>query len=167
MRLPICASWFLFSSFALAQADYSCMEMPKHRQFDFWAGEWETRSEDGGERYGNNTITISDRGCTLKENWRSAMGGTGSSINFYDPKDQMWHQIWVDSSASIIRIAGNMRAGSMTLVGDIYYLGEQRSAPFRGQWTPMRDGRVRQLFEEQDANGKWQVWFDGYYNRVD
>jgi hypothetical protein len=177
MRLVICIGWFLFGLLAptlaqaqapaQAQADYSCMETAEHRQFDFWAGEWVVKSEDGSKRYGNNTITITDRGCALKENWRSAMGGSGSSINFFNPKDKMWHQIWMDSGGSVIRIAGNMRDGSMTLAGEIYYPTEQRSAPFRGQWTHKIDGRVRQFFEEQDAAGEWQVWFDGYYNRVD
>jgi hypothetical protein len=125
MKLVVSIVWLLFSSVALAQTqvEYSCLETPEHRQFDFWAGEWVTRSEDGSKLYGNNTITITDRGCVLKENWRSTMGSTGSSINFYDLKDQ--------------------------------------------RWTPMMDGRVRQFFEEQDATGKWQVWFDGYYSRVD
>ena len=169
MKLVVTIIWLLFSSVALAQTqvEYSCLETPEHRQFDFWAGEWVTRSEDGSKLYGNNTITITDRGCVLKENWRSTMGSTGSSINFYDPKDQQWTQVWMDSGGSVIRIAGNMQDGSMTLAGDIYYPDEQRSAPFRGRWTPMMDGRVRQFFEEQDATGKWQAWFDGYYSRVD
>jgi hypothetical protein len=164
IALPVCG---LLGSVVQAQEDYSCMAISEHRQFDFWAGEWQVKNQEGNKRYGSNTVVISDRGCALKENWRSTMGGTGSSINFYDPKDGMWHQVWMDSGASIIRISGNMRAGSMTLVGEIYYLGEQRSAPFRGQWTPMMDGRVRQHFEEQDEAGKWQTWFNGYYNRVE
>ena len=39
--------------------------------------------------------------------------------------------------------------------------------PFRGRWTPLEDGRVRQLFQQQDDEGVWQTWFDGYYSRSD
>jgi hypothetical protein len=53
----------------------------------------------------------------------------------------------------------------MEMEGTIYYLAAQRSAAFRGRWTPLEDGRVRQFFEEKDQEGNWQVWFDGFYTR--
>ena len=53
----------------------------------------------------------------------------------------------------------------MVMQGEIYYLDERRTAPFRGRWTLQADGRVRQFFEERDKQGKWRVWFDGYYTR--
>ena len=145
---------------------YSCRDQPGHRQFDFWAGNWRVTDKDGGKTYGNNTISIEEDGCLLQERWRSASGGTGSSINYYDPGDGLWHQLWVDSGASIIDIAGNMQDGSMVLSGTIYYLGDARRADFRGTWTPLPDGSVRQFFEERDAQGQWQTWFDGYYHPV-
>jgi len=142
---------------------YSCMDKPAHRQFDFWAGSWRVTDKDGEKTYGNNTITVEENGCLLQERWRSASGGTGSSINYYNPDDGMWRQLWVDSGSSIIDIAGNLHDGSMVLVGTIYYLGEARRADFRGTWTPLPDGSVRQFFEERNADGEWQTWFDGYY----
>jgi hypothetical protein len=39
------------------------------------------------------------------------------------------------------------------------------SHPFRGRWTPIADGRVRQFFEEQQEN-EWQRWFEGFYSKV-
>ncbi len=146
-------------------ASYSCMEVAEHRQFDFWAGQWRVESADGDTHYGDNLIEISDRGCVLRENWQGASGSSGSSINFYDPSDQSWHQMWVDSGASIIRIKGGLGGDSMVLEGHIFYLADQRRAPFRGSWTPLEDGRVRQWFEEQNSDGEWKTWFDGYYRR--
>ncbi len=143
---------------------YACMDRPEHRQFDFWAGSWRVTNKEGDKTYGNNTITIEESGCVLQERWRSASGGTGSSMNYYDPGDGRWHQLWVDSGSSIIDIAGKLRDGSMVLAGTIYYLGDSRRADFRGTWTPLPDGSVRQFFEERDAEGEWQTWFDGYYH---
>jgi hypothetical protein len=149
---------------SLSADKYSCMNQPEHRQFDFWAGSWRVSNKQGDKTYGNNTITIEEGGCVLQERWHSASGGTGSSINYFDPGDGMWHQLWVDSGSSIIDIAGKLQDGSMVLAGTIYYLGDSRRADFRGTWTPLPDGSVRQFFEERDAQGEWQTWFDGYYH---
>ena len=38
--------------------------------------------------------------------------------------------------------------------------------PFRGRWTPLPDGRVRQYFEELTPDKKWQPWFEGFYAKA-
>jgi hypothetical protein len=167
MYKPALLLLLLATRTAWSAEQYSCMENAQHRQFDFWAGSWRVSNDSGDKIFGTNTITIEEGGCLLQERWQSASGGTGSSINYYDPGAGKWHQLWVDSGTSIISIAGNMTDGSMVLSGDIYYLAEGRRAAFRGRWTPLPDGSVRQFFEEQDAQGQWQPWFDGYYHRTD
>lgn len=160
--------FIIFMAHPVLSADkYSCMEHAEHRQFDFWAGSWRVSDKNNEKHYGNNRITIEERGCLLQERWQSTGGGTGRSINYYDPSDGKWHQLWVDGGASIIKIAGNLTDGSMVLSGEIYYLAQARKADFRGRWTPLPNGSVRQFFEERDADGNWQPWFDGYYHRMD
>lgn len=99
------------------------------------------------------------------EHWQSAGGGTGTSMSFYDPVSADWRQVWV-SPGVVIDIAGGLVNDSMTLEGTIRYAEEARSAPFRGTWTPLDDGRVRQFFEEAGINGVWQPWFEGFYRRL-
>tara|TARA_R110001592_G_scaffold363393_2_gene687369 strand:- start:27223 stop:27741 length:519 start_codon:yes stop_codon:yes gene_type:complete len=152
---------------AWAADKYSCMQQAEHRQFDFWAGSWQVSNQEGDKTYGNNTITIEEDGCLLTEQWQSASGGSGSSINYFNPGDGQWHQLWVDSGSSIIDIAGGLDDGSMVLTGTIYYLLEMRQANFRGSWTPLADGSVRQFFEEQGDQGAWKPWFDGYYRPLE
>jgi hypothetical protein len=53
----------------------------------------------------------------------------------------------------------------MVLSGTVYYLDSREERLFRGRWTPLADGRVRQFFEEQDTSGAWQPWFEGFYSR--
>jgi hypothetical protein len=54
----------------------------------------------------------------------------------------------------------------MRLVGQIRNVGGGATAPFRGLWTLLPDGRVRQFFEQSNDDGKtWVTWFDGYYTR--
>ena len=133
----------------------------QHRQFDFWIGRWLV--EVGDELAGRNQIVSLHGGCLLMENWTSVNGATGSSMNFYDPNLQQWRQIWV-SGGTVIDIAGGLEDTSMRLTGTITYLAEGTSLPFRGIWTPLVDGRVRQFFEEQ-REGRWQVWFEGFYRK--
>ncbi len=154
---------------ALGQAPqpFDCQASAPHRAFDFWLGSWQVTDRDGKTTYGQNTISSRERGCLLFEEWRSARGSSGSSMNYYNPSNEQWHQHWVDSGNTIIYTAGGLEDGSMVMEGTIYYLAQGREAAFRARWTPLEDGRVRQFFEEQDAQGQWQPWFEGFYRRTD
>jgi hypothetical protein len=144
---------------------HDCQASAAHRQFDFWIGQWEVH--DGkGTLAGNNSIQAVQKGCALREQWTSVSGGGGESLNYYDPGTGQWRQLWLDAGYSIIDIAGGLDdAGSMVLQGRIYYLGSGKEHPFRGSWTPLDDGRVRQFFQQQDGDGAWQTWFEGFYKR--
>lgn len=144
---------------------HDCQASAPHRQFDFWIGQWEVR--DGkGTLAGNNVITAVQKGCALREQWTSSSGGGGESLNYYNPGSGQWRQLWLDAGYSIIDIAGGLDdTGSMVLEGRIYYLDSGKDHPFRGTWTPLEDGRVRQFFQQQDGEGAWQTWFEGFYSR--
>lgn len=143
-----------------------CEYVARARDFDFWIGEWEVYDRDRTVKYGENTITRKDRGCYLYEQWVSAAGNPGSSMNYYDPGQQRWRQHWVGAGGSIIDIYGGLVDGSMILKGRIYSVNPPSDSAFRGTWTPLADGRVRQFLEQSKDNGKtWVPWFDGYYQR--
>jgi hypothetical protein len=40
-------------------------------------------------------------GCLLVEHWRNTQGGTGTSINLYNPVDDRWRQLWVSPGTNI------------------------------------------------------------------
>ena len=164
----ICAGLLLSALPALGQqpTPFDCEGSTPHRAFDFWLGSWAVH-DDAGTLQGTNTIRKIQNGCALEEQWKSVRGGTGQSINYYDPAGGQWRQLWHDAGASIIDIKGGLDGGSMVLTGTIYYLNRQSTHPFRGSWTPMEDGRVRQFFEQQDSEGEWKTWFDLYYTRSD
>ncbi len=165
LLILLCGTCFSLSALAQPTPSYSC-DGP-HRAFDFWLGHWEVTDAAGEQRYGENRISSRDKGCLLLEEWTSSRGGTGSSINYFNPSDEQWHQHWVDSGNSIIHTAGAVVDGSMVMDGSIYYLGNGQTAAFRGTWTPLEDGRVRQFFEQQDEAGDWQPWFEGFYRKLD
>ena len=135
------------------------------REFDFWIGEWEVRDGEGTLQ-GENSITAEQGGCVLIENWRGAQGSTGMSINYLDKRTNEWVQVWHAASGYLIDIRGGLTDDGMLLRGTIHYIANGQTAPFRGLWTPLPDGRVRQYFEQSSDDGEtWQPWFEGFYSR--
>lgn len=144
---------------------YPCTYGERFRAFDFWVGNWDVHLANGTFA-GTNTISSAEQGCVLLESWRSAGGGTGRSINYLDADSGDWVQIWNDAGGSQIQIRGGMTKEGMLLTGQIHYVGNATTAPFRGLWTPLPDGRVRQFFEQSNDNGEtWSPWFEGFYSR--
>ena len=88
------------------------------------------------------------------------------SINYLDKVRGEWVQIWNDASGSQINIRGGITEEGMLLVGTIHYVASNSTLPFRGLWTPLPDGRVRQYFEQSSDDGAtWASWFEGFYTR--
>lgn len=146
-------------------AQFPCEQDTAFAAFDFWVGTWDVHTADG-KFVGSNDIERAERGCVLIENWSSAGGGSGMSINYLDKTTDEWVQIWNDGSGSQINIRGGMTDEGMLLVGTIHYVASGKTAAFRGLWTPLPDGRVRQFFEQSNNDGEiWSPWFEGFYSR--
>ena len=146
-------------------AAYPCEHDGQFSEFDFWVGEWDVHVASGALA-GHNEITREQRSCVLIENWASASGGGGMSINYVDKITGEWVQVWNDASGSQINIRGGMTEEGMLLTGTIHYVSNAQTKPFRGLWTPLENGRVRQYFEQLDDDGEtWVPWFEGFYSR--
>lgn len=132
------------------------------RQFDFWVGDWTVRTPKGTVA-GTNRIEVVEGGCGLQENW-TGTGNTGRSINAFSPQDRTWHQFWLGSGGLVMHLIGGLRGGSMVLDGQT--TGNGQVTRQRITWTPIPDGRVRQLWEQSTDDGKtWSVAFDGMYSK--
>lgn len=145
----------------LGQESPPCSE-PIQSAFDFWIGSWEVRLGDGS-LVGHNTIREMAGGCGLAENWRGVSGSVGESLNWVDPGDGRWHQLWLDRSGQVLRLAGGPDGEGMTLQGT----GRDPELLHRISWTPMDEDRVRQLWQvSSDGGESWSELFDGYYSRL-
>ena len=142
-----------------------CESKENFKHFDFWLGEWNVYSNDDKRQFqGTNSVTKQHKNCLIMENWTNVQGGTGSSMNYYDPVEDRWRQLWVADGYSIDYSGGLNESRSMVLKGKINYYQTGKSQAFRGTFTPNADGTVRQFFEQKDAESqKWAVWFDGLY----
>jgi len=144
---------------------FPCEQDDKFAEFDFWVGAWDVHIANGTFA-GSNDIERAQRGCVLIENWSSAGGGGGMSINYFDKVGGEWVQIWNDASGSQINIRGGLTDDGMLLAGTIHYVASGKTLPFRGLWTLLPDGRVRQFFEQSTDEGEtWTPWFEGFYTR--
>ncbi len=151
---------------ALSEEAWPCEHQEKFREFDFWIGEWEVHTADG-RLAGHNVIEPAQHGCVLLERWTSAVHGGGMSINYLDSASDEWVQVWLDAGGGQIEIRGGLTEEGMRLEG-VIRRADGSSAPFRGLWTPLPDGRVRQFFEQSaDGGESWSPWFEGYYSRID
>ena len=149
-----------------AQQANPCESRSSFHEFDFWIGDWEVRLADG-TLAGHNSITAKEGHCVLVEKWQGVRGGTGTSINYYDDAAGQWVQVWTAAGGSQIFIRGGVTDEGMLLTGTIHNVGSSESLPFRGLWTLLDDGRVRQFFEQSNDGGEtWSPWFEGFYARI-
>ena len=143
-----------------------CQKDVNYQAFDFWLGEWQVTNKQGVVQ-GTNSITKSDDGCLIHERWTSAQGNKGYSSNYYNPITKLWAQRWVSAGSVIEYTGGSEKPGQMSLEGMIYYQQNGLQAKFRGTWSLLEDGRVRQFFEQYNADKEeWSVWFEGFYSKI-
>ena len=144
-----------------------CQDDGRFAEFDFWVGEWDVHTADG-TLAGHNRIAKAEGGCVILEKWVGASGGTGMSINYLEHASGDWVQIWNAAGGTQINIRGGLTDNGMLLAGKIHYIPNSTTAEFRGLWTRLEDGRVRQFFEQSDDGGEtWVPWFEGFYTRTD
>jgi len=134
---------------------------PEFRQFDFWLGEWNVKSQASAGPGSQSRITRINGGCTILEQYTTPLGYEGSSLNFYDAQRKLWHQTWIDNQGGALYLEGALDGGSMVLATTSSTENIQRIT-----WTPLDDGRVRQHWEATtDAGKTWSTVFDGYYSK--
>ncbi|MHA1543810.1 MAG: hypothetical protein ACTSU8_01600 [Alphaproteobacteria bacterium] len=145
-----------------------CENNPGFGDWDFWVGDWNVYSNDGKRVFqGTNSITRHYNDCLLMENWMSAGGNGGFSINYFNPVKDEWRQVWVANGYSIDYTGGLNEDGAMVLEGFIYGYRPNATTPFRGTWSKLEGTDVRQFFEIHNAEGEWTTWFDGLYVRAE
>ncbi|HEU4724374.1 MAG TPA: tetratricopeptide repeat protein [Candidatus Eisenbacteria bacterium] len=147
----------------MQRAATPCAFAPESRQFDFWVGAWDVRTATG-DLAGTNEIKTGAGKCVLIENWKDTQGGSGQSLNFYDFDKKQWNQIWVDANTQVTRFEGNFTDGAMRFTGERVSKTGQK-VPVKMTFTPLPDGRVRQMGEMTPDGGKtWTVEYDLYYS---
>ena len=137
----------------------------EYQQFDFWVGDWVVYAK--GKMAGFNKIVKLERGCIIRENWKSVESSfTGSSYNFYDKADRKWKQVWVDNQGAVLDLSGEFKDNKMVLESKEKKDQNGNSIINRITWYNNDDGTVRQLWEQSGDGGlAFTTSFDGLYRR--
>jgi tetratricopeptide (TPR) repeat protein len=136
-------------------------EIPLERAFDFWLGEWDVFDPEG-TLAGTSRISSETGGRIIEENWVAANGATGKSISYVDT-DGNWKQLWVDKDGEVIELTGRVLDDGLFFEG-LHTYANGYTEQIRVQYTPLADGRVKQIIEQSKDEGEsWYGWFDGTY----
>lgn len=131
------------------------------RAFDFWLGHWVVR-DSTGKQVGTSHISSIAGGCGIREEWSGSSGSRGTSLNYYDPADERWHQDWVGSGGQILHLTGGVTDSEMILEGK--RMGEDGPIRDRIRWRTLEDGGVRQEWTiSRDGGETWERAFLGFY----
>jgi len=143
---------------------HPCKYSVESKQFDFWVGEWDVFNPQG-RKVGTSLIQSIAGSCGLLENWTDTFGGTGKSINFYDPNDHKWYQYWVGQNNSPTRYSGTYSDGALRYIGEPT-VSSGKTTLTRLTFFNIDANTVRQFSESSDDEGKtWTTVYDFKYVR--
>jgi tetratricopeptide (TPR) repeat protein len=144
-----------------------CVDTPENRQFDFWVGEWNVETTQGGVPAGQSKIELILGDCVVQENWQSDGNPySGKSYNMYNAALKRWEQYWVDNSAGNIFFYGGLKDGVMDYWTDD--IPQPGGPPLKRhlQFFKLGPDTVRQFSQGSTDGGKtWKPEYDFTYIR--
>ena len=150
---------------AAPSAPTPCESRPESHRFDFWVGDWDVRNAQGA-RAGTSSVQKILGGCVVFENWTSAQGSQGKSLNAYNAGLGMWQQFWTSQTGAVTEYRrSEWVAGSLRLTAHVPDVDSPDLV--RMTFTPIDSNTVRQLGEASADGGRtWKTSYDLYYHRV-
>jgi hypothetical protein len=133
---------------------------PEYRQFDFFAGDWDTYDiESPTKVVARNRVTIDLGRCVVREVYQQTDGLVGESFSLYDSTSGTWHQSWVTNHGGLLLLDGGLEDNRMVLTAK-EKTADGTSSLLRGIWW--REGKnVRERAERSKDGGKtWSPVFD-------
>jgi tetratricopeptide (TPR) repeat protein len=144
-----------------------CADTPENRQFDFWVGEWNVETTQGGVPAGQSRIALILGDCVVQENWQSNGNPySGKSYNIYNTALKRWEQYWVDNSGGNIFFYGGVKDGVMDYWTDEIPQANGASQKRHLQFFKLGPDKVRQFSQSSTDGGKtWKPEYDFTYVR--
>jgi len=141
---------------------FPCLQDEKYRRLDFWFGEWDVYVK--GKKTATSKVTKSTGGCTLHEDYRTIGHYSGRSMNYHDPSDKRYTQVWIDKF-NVISVYKELesRPGYLLMQTE-----DTAGALTRMDYTLDRtNGNVTQTLKSSKDGGKtWKNTFVGIYKRA-
>jgi len=140
---------------------YPCKYGAEYQRLDFWLGEWDVYVND--VKTASSVISKSEGGCTLHENYKTVNGFLGRSMNYFDPEDKLYTQIWVDKSNSILIFKEvESRPNYLQMESKKNDIPTTKMIYIKDSKT----GNITQTMESSNDGGKtWKTSFVGVYKK--
>jgi hypothetical protein len=154
------------ASAAASPAPKPCADAAERHRFDFWIGEWDVTTK-GGTHVGSSVVQSVSGGCALLENWTSARGGQGKSLNSFNPAVGQWQQYWIGQDGNPTEFRESTWEGaSIVLRAHAPASGTTPATEQRLTFSPLDSATVRQHGETStDGGATWATTYDFYYHR--
>lgn len=154
----------------------------KYEDFDFWVGEWQVVTTEGGELRGYDKIKMIHNGCVMLQEWHqmddlfsspdAPVRLRGTSLTGVDAAGQ-WRQLWTDNSGSNMLLTGGLdEKGVMTLRSEWIEVPTKDGKTVKVRnlwyWDPQEDGTIHNWGEQQSESetGPKAKYFDITYHRA-
>lgn len=138
-----------------------CQFSEDSKRLDFWLGEWDVYA--AGAQIAESVISKSVDGCTLHEDYRTFGGYSGSSLNYFDPADGLYRQVWIDSQNAITLYAESSRDDNFLELHANQANGTELRMNYR--YDPDTDTVVQAVDSSSDGGETWTNGFLGTYRR--
>ena len=158
-----CLAILACAALSAGAARAACDE-PERRQFDFWLGAW--RVEARRAWLATTASSRSRKVARCSSTGAAPAGGSGTSLNVYDPVARRWLQTWVDRDGTVLRLAGGWN-------GSVHGPRGRAARPrFGARWTRSASPGRRRPMAACASTGRraaggaaWRTVFDGNYRR--
>jgi hypothetical protein len=133
---------------------------PEFRQFDFFAGDWDTYDVgDSSKVVARNRVTSVLGGCALREVYEQGDGLLGESLSIYDASRRQWHQSWFTNRGGLLLLDGGLEGDRIVLTGE-EKAADGTSSLLRAIWR-RQERAVRETAERSTDGGRtWAPVFD-------
>jgi hypothetical protein len=133
---------------------------PQYRQFDFFAGDWDTYDADAPATIvARNEVDVILEGCVVHEDYRQNDGLHGESYSLYDSARGVWHQSWVTNRGELLLLDGGIQGDRMVFTG-AQKAKDGKPSLLRGVWY-RQGANVRETATRSTDGGKtWTPVFD-------
>jgi len=155
---------------AVAQARKNatpCVYAPESRQFDFWIGDWEVHDNTQNQVVvGASHVERILNQCVIFENWTGAFGGSGKSLNAWNPELGCWQQNWMDDTGGVTNFTDGRWDGTKLVFVADKKDASGRPVKNRLSFFALGPDQVRQFSEQsRDGGATWTVVYDFNYLR--
>ena len=155
---------------AVAQAKKNatpCVYAAESRQFDFWIGDWEVHDNTQNQAVvGASHVERILNQCVIFENWTGKFGGSGKSLNAWNPELGCWQQNWMDDTGGVTNFTDGRWDGTK-----LVFLADKKdpagkAVKNRLSFFALGPDQVRQFSEQsRDGGTTWSVVYDFNYLR--